>query len=72
MHGSLGLTLRTAYYAATLMVHTPNKQMIESDICHGEGDRTLLSSFLIFDTEHPEPCQIPDHACGWPCRRLLF
>jgi hypothetical protein len=72
MHDSPGLTLRAEHYAATLMAHMSAKQMIESISAMREGDRTLLSSLLIFDTEHPGPCQIPDHACGWLCRLLLF
>jgi hypothetical protein len=34
MHCGPGLTLPAEYYASTLMAHTSNKQMIESDIYH--------------------------------------
>ena len=34
MHCGPGLTLPAEYYALTLMAHTSNKQMIESDIYH--------------------------------------
>ena len=48
LHSSPGLTLRAAYYAATLMAHTPDKQMIESMSAVRECDRntTIFIPYL--------------------------